>query len=123
MNWLTNFMRGRYGVDPFAVALIALGMVCTLVGSITGTILLSFLSYAFFLYCLFRMFSKNIDKRRKENAMFMKVWGPIVKNIKQMQQTSADRKTHRYFTCPSCKQRVRVPKAAKKRKLRIICPT
>ena len=57
MNWLSNFMTGRYGTDQLSLALLILGMILTVLGSLFKIPWLTILSYLPFLLCLFRIFS------------------------------------------------------------------
>ena len=68
---------------------------------------------------LFRMFSRNLVRRRAENARFLAWWSPIRGRLAGMRQRSLD-KEHKYFTCKSCKTICRVP--AGKGKIEITCP-
>lgn len=119
MNQFGNFMQGRYGLDPFSFALIIMGGVLTLISSFVNSKILYLIAIIFYGYSLFRMFSRNIEARRKEYKYFMKVWGPIQKKLRDRQMRSMD-KTHSYFRCPKCKQHVRVPKGVGK--IEITCP-
>ena len=105
-------MYGRYGTDTLnrfislLVIIILVVMVFIdgyprLILSVVGMILL-FLVY-------FRMFSKNIYQRRKENDWFRKIINRI-KNIPH----------YHYFKCPNCKVKIRVPRH--KGKIEITCP-
>ena len=112
-------MRGRYGVDPLSFALIIIGAVLTFIGSIFNLLPLYLIACVIYLYCFFRMFSKNIEARKKEYTFFMKAWGPIQKKMRDRQQRAQDT-THSYYKCPKCKQKVRVPKGVGK--IEITCP-
>ena len=47
MNWLRNFMMGRYGPDSLSLFLIVISLVCTLTSSLFGGVLvLILISYA-----------------------------------------------------------------------------
>ncbi|MDD6034070.1 MAG: hypothetical protein PUC47_11460 [Oscillospiraceae bacterium] len=120
MNWLQRFMMGRYGVDGLSVGIVVLGMILTLTNSFVGWLPLLLLSYVCFGVVLFRMLSRNIEARRKENAAAAKFFRPMLERGKLWMRMWRDRKTHRYFSCPNCKQHVRVPKG--KGKIRIVCP-
>lgn len=128
MNWLRNFMMGRYGPDSFSLFLIVISLVCTLVSSLFGGLWpLLFISYALWFWVIFRMLSRNIEGRAKENEKFMVFWNWMKEHtvgIRGWLTTQAnrfrDRRTHKYFRCPKCRQMVRVPK--NKGKVRIICP-
>lgn len=120
MNWLQRFMMGRYGTDGLNLGLMVSGMICSLISSIFDWWIVLILSYICFGVMLFRMFSRNIPARRKENAAAEKFFRPAAQKIKFWHQMWKCRKTHRYFKCPNCRQQVRVPK--NKGKIRIVCP-
>lgn len=71
------------------------------------------------LLIFFRMFSKNLSKRRAENGK----WTGWVWKLKSGRQGAKARhadKDHRYFTCKQCKAICRVPVG--KGKVVITCP-
>ena len=109
-DWFRNFMLGRYGSDKLNVALLIAGVVLMLLGSIFGEKLafLSLLAYIPLFWCIFRMYSRNLEARRRENAAFLNFFS----HLKD--------KEHRYFRCPRCKQTVRVPRG--RGKINIRCP-
>lgn len=120
MNWLQRFMTGRYGSDQFNFALLVLTLLITLVSKISGLYVLVLVSYLPLLFAVFRMFSRNIAKRRAENAWFLKFWTParmwIVQKITMLRQS----RQYRFFRCPACRATVRVPRG--KGKIQIRCP-
>ncbi len=108
-----NFMIGRYGSDKLNTYLLGLGVVLMLVGALFGSrstlaSWCSLLSYLPLGWCIFRMYSKNIPARRRENA--------AVQNFLAHLRD----KEHRYYRCPKCRQTVRVPRG--RGKLNIRCP-
>ena len=60
-------------------------------------------------YLLFRMFSRNLEKRRAENAKFMQWWGPKQSALRGAKARRAD-KEHKYVKC-SCGTYCRVPRS------------
>ena len=60
-------------------------------------------------YLLFRMFSRNLEKRRAENAKFMQWWGPKQSALRGAKARRAD-KEHKYVKC-SCGAYCRVPRS------------
>ena len=68
---------------------------------------------------LFRTFSRNLSKRRAENARFLNWCRPIRDRLSGARQRRLD-KAHKYFTCKNCKAICRVP--AGKGKIEITCP-
>ena len=111
-----RFFRGRYGSDQLNIALIILVVVLSLLNNLLYVIvgsnflyrLLSLVYTAVVAFVFFRMFSKNIYRRQAENQKWLNFYNRL-----------KDR-NHRYFRCPHCKQRVRVPRH--KGKINIRCP-
>lgn len=120
MNWLRKVMAGRYGSDQLSTVLLVISILLVFVSRITRLEIITYLSYLPLALCIFRIFSKNIDRRRMENYKFTMLIKPLYswssKKIKRLQ----DSKTHKYFNCPSCKSQLRVPKG--KGKVNISCP-
>ena len=105
---LQRFMYGRNGVDELSWLLVIVGLILSIVASFTGLMILSLLSYILLIVAIWRMFSRKTDKRQAENQKLLSFW----KRIRDRQ--------HRYFSCPKCKQTVRVPRG--KGKVNIRCP-
>ena len=123
MNWLQRFFYGRNGSDALGFASLILSMILSLVGRIFGLEIVWLLSILPLIYTFFRMMSRNVYARRRENEKFMQFVGPpLRKTADAIRNWNIRRKdtAHRYFKCPRCKQRVRVP--AGRGKIRIICP-
>ena len=125
-NALSRFMYGRNGVDRLTLTMVWTALVLDIINiflrekvplaySIIGTV-----AGVITLLALFRMFSRNLEKRRSENARFMeKVWNPVSRRIAGNRQQRMD-KEHRYFTCPRCGAVCRVPRG--KGRIVITCP-
>ena len=112
-DWLRNFMLGRYGHDKLNVHLMILGIVLMVLGMVLGRVfwwssILSLLSYVPLIWSIFRMYSRNIPARQRENKAYRNFWAHL-----------GDR-AHRYYRCPRCRQSVRVPRG--KGKISIRCP-
>lgn len=120
MDKLRRFMYGRYGVDELCYALVILGMVFTFTARVSGIIWFQIPAYLALIWAIFRIFSKNQKARSGERAAFLKVWDPVKKWFRLQYNRIRDIKTHRYFTCPNCKNTLRVPKG--KGEITITCP-
>lgn len=120
MNWLQRFMAGRYGSDQLNFALLVLCLLLSLISQITGLYVLLLISYLPLLIAIFRMLSRNIYKRRAENAWFLKLWTPVKTWFVQKFTMLRQSKQYRFFKCPSCRATVRVPRG--KGKIQIRCP-
>ena len=109
---LRHFMLGRYGTDKLNSVILWIGVgICVLSLFIRiplVTIVLTLLSYILMGIAIFRTLSRNTYKRYQENRKYL-----------MLMQRLKDRE-HRYFTCPRCRQSVRVPKG--KGKIAISCP-
>ena len=104
-GWLSRFMAGRYGGDQLNLFLIALYLVLYVVGLFTRILLLELIGTVVLVVSLFRTLSRNVERRRAENARFLQAVRPL-----QRWWTSAHDKEHRYFKCPNCGQQMRVPR-------------
>lgn len=121
---LARFMYGRNGSDQLNLALLAVYLLILLVQVVFGRIvavrmILELASALLAVLVLFRTFSKNLSKRRAENARFLNWWYPVKNRISGAQQRRLD-KEHKYFTCKNCKTICRVPTG--KGKIEITCP-
>ena len=67
---MQNFMKDRYGVDVLTYVLALLGLILSLIASLFGLGILSWISIAIIVFALFRAFSKNIASRSSENDKF-----------------------------------------------------
>ena len=125
-NALSRFMYGRNGVDRLCLTMIWTALLLDVINlflrdrqSVVYSIL-AFVSTVIVFLALYRMFSRNLEKRRSENARFMeKVWNPVSHRIAGSRQQRMD-KEHRYFTCPRCGAVCRVPRG--KGRIVITCP-
>ena len=124
-NGLSRFMYGRNGADQLGLCIIWTAIVLDLISMLVkkNGIISSIISLAttvMVLWALFRVFSRNLEKRRAENAAFLqKIWWPIKRKLNSGKQQRMD-KEHKYFTCPNCKTVCRVPVG--KGEIVITCP-
>ena len=123
-NALARFMYGRNGSDQLNMALLAAYVALWVVQIFLGRIfavrlVLETVSTVLAVIVLFRCFSKNLTKRRAENARFLSWWYPVKGRISGARQRRQD-KEHKYFTCKNCKTICRVP--AGKGRIEITCP-
>ena len=118
-DWFRRLMMGRYGVDQLTWVLLVLALVLPLCGSIFQIGFLGLLCWVVLFFCYFRIFSRNIYARQMENQKLMRLWYRL-KNKKANRPTAQERKNYRVFVCPTCKQKLRVPRG--KGKISITCP-
>lgn len=104
-----SFMSGRYGGNDKLnrVMLIAVFVILILEIFINSAIL-SLISTALIVYSLFRMFSKNVDKRYAENVKFETLYNKVTTEVKQAFIRLKNMKQYKYFKCPKCGSRLRL---------------
>ncbi len=120
-SWLYRSMYGRYGTDTlgkvmlitYAVILLAHTVLSFFVSIPLLDIAVWIVSIALAFTIFYRMLSRNISKRRKENEKFCGFFRLRKNKFK-------DRKTHVYRKCPKCGAILRLPRA--KGKHFVVCP-
>ena len=120
---LIRFMQGRYGVDQLSKFILILGLVAVVVSAVFDDALslsMYILGWLLVIYCYFRVFSRNIPKRYAENQAYLAKTYKIRTFFGKQKNIWQQRKTHHIYTCPSCKQKIRIPKG--KGKIEVRCP-
>ena len=117
---LIRFMYGRYGIDQLYYALAVLCFTLMVINSFIHSIVLTIIMWAVLLLMIYRTFSKNIYRRRKENEKFMKVWNQVKKKTLFTIRRIKEIRSHRYHRCPGCKAMLRLP--YKRGKHTVQCP-
>lgn len=119
-EWLRKLMYGRYGGDQLTLALLIFSIVLSFIGSIFRWYILNWISYIPLIYAVYRIFSKNITKRARENEKFNQRIYRVRGWFTGGKQRRAQKKQYRFYTCPNCKKKLRVPRG--KGKIQITCP-
>ena len=123
MNGFKDFLRGIYGFDGLSCGLL---FFTNLINLVTACVpsepiqRLNILSFIPLLICIFRVFSHNHSKRARENTKFLQLMHPIFEYFDRRGQEREQAKIFKFFKCPSCTQKIRVPKG--KGKIEITCP-
>ena len=118
-------MEGRNGPDKLTVGLVVLYSILAFIKiflrfSYVAYVIVSVLQYALLAYVVFRILSKNLQKRYNENFKFEQVirrWQPYAEHMKLRVQFI---KTHRFRTCKNCGNFLRMKKG--KHRKNIVCP-
>ena len=85
-----------------------------------GMLILRILIFAFGVYTVYRMMSRNIYVRRNENEKYKALLGKIRATFRLTKNRFRDRKTHVYRKCPYCRAVLRLKKIRGKH--RAACP-
>jgi predicted Zn finger-like uncharacterized protein len=109
---LQSFMSGRNGVDRLSNVMLWLGIGLLLLAMIISSAILNLISLAIYALAIFRIFSRNVAKRRAENQYYLNKTIKIKKAITHRRNRFKHRKQYHYFKCPECKSWLRVPRGA-----------
>lgn len=118
-----RFMQGRYGgyePDTLNRFLLIAAMVAMVLSIFTKWNILYLIALAALVYSYFRTLSKNYSKRYAENQVFIKSTAGIRRFFNSKTNELRQRKTHHIYKCPSCKQKIRIPRG--KGKIAVRCP-
>ena len=107
---LLSFMRGRRGADELSFAAMVAGLVLSLLSNVFRWPLIYLLSLALMGYAVFRMLSRNLQKRYAENRKFVDGWHGLKTNVQQALNRLKNTRRYRYFKCPECHSRLRLPR-------------
>ena len=123
MDWknkLINFWSGRYGADSLGNALFIVSIVLAAVNIFARSLALQVICFCVLILAAIRVFSRNTAARKKENELFMKLFGAVKKKWNLLVRRFRERKTHCFRTCPNCKTELHLPK--RKGKHTVCCP-
>ena len=104
---LIAFFSGRNGSDTLSNTALVIAVVIMLVNSFIPNpwvrAVLNILTLLLLFYSYFRIFSRNLAARRKENAAFREFFHILKLKWK-------GRREYRYFRCSHCRAWLRIPK-------------
>jgi phosphate/sulfate permease len=114
-------MYGRNGIDDLYHFLFWIIIIISLVNLYFKSWVIYAIESFVLAYVIFRVLSKNVYRRQKENQIYLKCLGKIRRFYKKcarytlskvniMRNMWKDRKTHVYKKCPQCKNTLRLPK-------------
>ncbi len=121
-----RFMYGRNGWDQLNQALFRgylilwiAQIMCSFLKKGLAALVRDGVLFVLMLFLFFRMFSKDLSRRRTENQKWVN-WYCGLKNRNAGARARHADKEHKYFTCKQCRTICRVP--AGKGKIIITCP-
>lgn len=116
---LMRFMSGRYGVDSMFYVLFALSIVLAFVNIFVRSLILQLIINTIVIYAIFRVFSRNIGVRRRENKALNNLF-VVLRNKRSVRRQRKADYTHVYKKCPSCRAVLRLPR--RKGRHTTVCP-
>ena len=125
---LARYRRRRAAVTAvYAAVAFAAGVAAALrwnlaaeVAVIAALGLFYWLGLALLIWQYYRMFSRNIPARTAEHYKFYTIKGNIQGWLRQKRTQWNNRKIYHYYTCPQCRQKLRVPRG--RGRIQISCP-
>lgn len=125
-NSMSDFMKGRYGMDILGKRLNILFLILAFASIIlsatnkqNGFIMTLAIITLIFMY--YRAFSKNYASRMKENEVYKNFETKVMTSFIKLKRRIFGTKTHVYTNCPNCKTEIRLPRD--KGKLKVTCPS
>ena len=130
-NRFEDFMYGPYGTDQFNQFLSVIALAVLVVNLFVKIPFLWMGALALLIWTYFRMLSRNTSRRYAENERFLSFISRFRRggstggyaggrSAAERRAEREQRKIYRYFVCPHCSQKVRVPRG--KGKIEITCP-
>ena len=121
---LRQFMYGRYGSDNLSRFILVLALIAIILFYIFKILILYYVGLVLLVLNILRTMSRNHSARYRENEAYLRIRNGFTgfwKNLFSGKSSSgAADKTHRIYKCPSCGQKVRVPRG--KGRIAITCP-
>lgn len=117
---LRGFMAGRNGLDQLGIAALILALLLSWLGNAEGRKLVLLPAAALLAWTAWRMFSRNLEKRRAENAGFTGLLYGARDGLAGWLARARQSREYKFFRCPGCRNRLRVPRG--KGRLQITCP-
>ena len=105
-----RFMQGRYGTDDFYKFLFWVALIGIVINWFFKSQLLSFAVTLILVYAMYRVLSKNHSARYAENQRYLQATAKIRYWFDQQKKLMEERKYHHIYTCPKCRQKIRIPK-------------
>ena len=113
---MARFMAGRNGNDQLNLFLLGVDMVLLLLASLLRNSIVSRVLYAAVLVLLGLCY---VTRRREENGKFIRARYRFSAALKVRREKWVQRKDYKFFTCPSCKTTLRVPRGHGK--IKVVC--
>ena len=107
---VSRFMSGRYGSDQLNLTMVIGALVVTTIGSLSGIYFLTLAADALLILAIVRMFSKDRYRRAHENQVYLEKTQGVRRAVTEWVNRVKNSKKYHYYTCPKCKQRLRVPR-------------
>ena len=112
-------MAGRSGADQFSRFLSYVALALIVANLFVRSTVLWVLALLALVYTYYRMFSKNVARRREENGKYLQLQYKLTGDVKNCADRWKQRKEFVFFRCPDCRAMLRVPRG--KGRIRVTC--
>lgn len=125
---MARFFAGRTGVDALGRFFTWLALLLMIATMITHSNIVYLIAMGCLIYSIWRMFSRNYQKRYRENQWFLNKTASIryklnprdlINWFQRIKHNFNQRRMYAIFKCPSCKQKLRVPRG--RGKIQVTC--
>ena len=106
-----QFMNGRHGIDTAFYVLMAAAAVLAFLNLFLTSRILQIAVYVLSGFALYRFFSKDNERRRRENEFVIEA-GKRFRQKRELYERRRNDRCHVYRKCPSCKAVLRLPRRA-----------
>ena len=117
---IRRFMMGRYGLDDLGKFLMWIAIIIMLPSFFFRNRIIEIIPFIILIISYVRVFSKNINQRYNENQRFLAYKSRFLGYFQRANTRRMQKKNYHIYVCPTCKQKIRVPKG--KGKICITCP-
>lgn len=115
-----DWSQGRLGPDDLTVFSLVVTALLLIINLFARQVWLGWLVVVPLAYALWRMSSKDLSRRARENERFLGLIGPVRPWLQNPKAALEESRRYRHVACASCGQRIRLPRG--KGRLRVTCP-
>lgn len=120
---LQRFMMGRYGIDEVYKFLFVIYMLLFLLGLFVKWEILTYLEVIVVVIMFYRVFSKNISSRKKEEKLYLQLKKKVSKPFYNIKRNFLDRDYYVYKKCHNCGKTLKLPLPPKRGIQKVKCPS
>lgn len=118
--FFSRLTYGSYGSDQLGRAILYASILLLFLSFALGSTLCWMLSILGYGWAIFRIFSRNREKRSAENALYLQKTEKLRTEIRQARVRFRNRKQYKYFKCPQCRTRMRLTRGCGEKN--VCCP-
>lgn len=118
---IADWFKDRRGPEELANFCVVVALVLVVINIFASQLWITIVALALVAYAVWRMCSKNVVGRAKENVTFLRMLGPVRPWVQDPSAAMSETRTYKHVKCPNCGQKIRLPRG--KGNLRVTCPT